>query len=386
MTDRQWRSYLGAARKYSAECELALTRLGKEAFEALQNKVRSLFAGHEQMTPMEWVIAAGRYQDAQVDRSFGNRDLDTLMRWAFVLLWWRDKLTEQYQQCLLSSAEVDEADPRIGDVSDGVERIDEMHESCIALRSMFQQCRDAVVRLCPEALRKRVRAEFKEPTKAVEELAAQVAAERTLWDDIYTRVVSVLGAKDEVDPQQVTLVQKSLKDVESQIAVIEDELQLKVQHEKDSPATYLQGVLDKVDRYVAEHPQEYMWYCAKCGWEGQLLKKRRADGALINTLDKWWVWKCPGCGAIIAYDKEHPLFDGKILFSHRLWELVCDGKVSLVDAGYILETAPEYLVWAARTVYKKRVPLVVLNQLQQHDALGAAELADDVASDEEDGG
>ena len=90
----------------------------------------------------------------------------------------------------------------------------------------------------------------------------------------------------------------------------------------------------------------------------------------MNVLDMRWVWKCPSCDAIIALDRKHPFFDGRFVFSRRMWEVVAAGRLSLVDMAYVLETSPEWGMYAAREIYRLQVPEHVQQQWEEYNAEG----------------
>ena len=372
MTKKQWLEICKLATKHDADCGKTIEATGVDTFEGLKRKAIDRFPSHKEKTDIEWIVAIWRYQSAIRDRLFDDREMDKLFRWAFVLLWWQDRLTEKFQQQTLMTGKLYREDKRFAALFKLKESLGALRKKAKEGDNAVQNIMDVMIGMVSEAdaidLAK-TRLSIRKPWNVIADRLSKLAKENEGLIEFMLNLQQTMQG----DTKQLTATQAALKSTSDQITTIEADLNLQRKHGADTGAFYMTELLDKVDRYVEVHPTEYMWKCPKCDWEGTLLKRHPTAGVLINVLDYWWVWKCPSCGNIIAHDREHPLFDGKLVWNEAAWSLVEEGKLSLKGMSLILETSPEWPLYAATTIYNKTIPAHVQEEFAEWKNAGSEE-------------
>lgn len=346
MTDAEWREMRNVAESLGTDYINLIDDPGRQEIEKLQLMVRERFrgAGQVDMKAGEWLVAIRRYFLITEGRDFSDMEHEKALRLAFHLRWLFDRISKLLEVLSLTPAPDSESDP-LGAITVR----NTFNTKKIRLRGVTREVLSAI----------RNGGNTEEAIKeGIETLVAFTRDLIKLADAFTTEVAEyeVSVGVGKIDRMQLKDMHATLDKLGKEIDSTENELGLKTDRSEETYASKFNQTLQKVERFARSHPRNYTWYCPICGWEGVLLKKKRAEGELINRMDIWWVWKCPECGAIIAYDVRHPAFDGKMLFWRRAWDLVKRGQLSLKGAAYIHGCAPEHLVLAAQQVYREKLP------------------------------
>lgn len=382
MTKQEWKEIISIAENFGDECKRVIEEVGQDQFVAMQRRLIQQSKSHSEKTPVEWVRAMWRYRDAVSGRSFTERELDRVERWAFVWHCLQDQVTDQFQALILASGITGTNNPHINTIEEGLRAIVDLtglaDTAVDKLKAFFKE-----VNTLPGATTTAIKGYKDGITNRISKLRDEAQKVSTRMNRSL-QVVQELAKLATVDAELAKKKQASLVSISGEISKIETDLRLRVDLGEDSSAAFMTKLMDKNERFQKEHPQLYKWWCPACDWEGQLNKRQPPEDSLINVLDKWWVWKCPACRTIIAYDRKHPQFDGKVVFNHRTWESVCKGDVSLRVAAYWLEVAPEWITWAAENVYRMQVPDHVKKELENYEQEGLADFNEEDLPDDED--
>jgi hypothetical protein len=386
MNKQEWKEIITIADNFGEDCKRVIEEVGQERFAAIQRRLIQQSKSHAEKTNVEWVRAMWRYHDAISGRTFTERELDKVERWAFVWHCLQDQVTDQFQALSLASGVTGRNNPHVIQIGEGlaeVSRTMEMAEDAWNILDKFFE----KVKELPGQLPLAIQANSKQVTDTVLGLrdgARDVSArmKRSL------KVVEDLARLATVDASLATAKQKSLQNIAREIDQIETELRLRVDRGIDSGAVFMTKLLDKHARFMEENPSLCKWYCPECQWEGQLVVRQPPDGSLINVLDKRWVWKCPSCRRILAYDRKHPQFEDykahSIVFSHEAWDMICEGTVSLKAVARILEVAPEYIVYTAETAFGRQIPDHVKKELETYEQEGLEDYDESDVQEDED--
>ncbi len=376
MTKQEWKEITDIAENFGTECKRVIEEVGQEKFIATQKRLEQQSKSHAEKTPAEWVRAMWRYRDAVSGRSFTERELDRVERWAFVWHCLQDQVTDQFQALILASGTTGTNNPHINTIEECLREIIDLSgladSAWDKLNAFFNE-----VKALPQATTLAIggyRDGIKGLVGRLRDAAKRVAdrMKRSL------QVVQELAKLATVDAELAKKKQASLVSIAGEIDKIESDLRLRVDHGEDSSAAFMTKLMDKNERFQKENPQLYKWWCPLCEWEGQLNKRQPPEDGLVNVLSKWWVWKCPSCHEMIAYDRKHPQFErykGKsVVFNHRMWELVSDLEhplhISLKSAAYILEAAPEWITYAAEVYFRSKLPDHVKKELEDYEQEG----------------
>lgn len=382
--DDRFGRLLVLAKQRGEEHVAVLDRVGEAGIIALLERVQQRFYSDEGMrlTDAECLTAIYRYYSALEDRELSPLELDKVVRLFFVLYRMQDSLTAALQDIMLSPTALAE------DAKGQIDRLTALRERLEQMEVTFGHVSARIEGLHDELYGKEV-----VPVDTVVNLIRTIEAHMKdfsdLWGDFVPlsgRVVMALQevvwkqgqvVLEPVDKRRIDTIHKTLDVMGKQIAEVENELGLGVKRGEASVADRIRQLLAKVDRYRQTHPELYTWVCPSCDWQGLLCRKIRPEGSLINALDLCWTWCCPSCGVVIAYDQQHPYFDGKILFSHRMWEKVVEGILSFKDMAYFLHTSPEYIIWAVRNVLRLELPDHVKEEWEQYDSQSRDQGTDD---------
>jgi hypothetical protein len=387
MTKQEWAEILNIAENFGDECKRVIEEMGRERFTAMQRRLIQQSGSHAEKTPVEWVRAMWRYHDAISGRTFTERELDKIERWAFVWHCLQDQVTDQFQTLSLASGVTGRDNPHILLIGEGLakcaraeERAKEASEVVKKFKEHMSKTLAGDVDLAIKGYQKQIENAIGYWQHEVDETAAHMR--RSL------KVVEDLARLATVDASLAKAKQDSLKNIAKEIETIETELQLRVNRGEDSGAVLMTKMLDKFNRYVEDNPQFFMWHCPECDWEGTLLKRLPPEGSSINAMSKWWTWQCPACRNIIAYDRKHPQFDKNgvevLVFNKRAWELICKGDISLQAVAYILEVTPEYITYTAEEKYRMQIPAHVREELEQYEQEGLEDYDEETVPDDED--
>lgn len=316
-----------------------LEEMGRDNIERMQRMVMKRFEGQAKMTPSEWLLAIRRYRSATEGRDFSDMEREKALRLVFQQQRLYDRMSKLLETLSLTPAPDKESDPL----------------GSITVRNTFNKRQIRLRGLKEEKL---AQAHSGEVEGAINDLVEYTGEIIKLGEEFTTEVAeySIASGIGKIDRQQLKDIHKVMGDLSQEINAVEQELGLKTDRSEETYQSKFFQTMQKAERFAKAHPRQYTWWCPRCNWEGLHLMRKPAEGSLINKLDVWWVWKCPECGTIIAYDHEHPLFDGKLLFWRRVWDLVKWGDISLKQAAYLHHCAPEHLVVAAQQIYREELP------------------------------
>jgi hypothetical protein len=331
-----------------------------------------------------------RYRDAILGRSFTKRELDRVERWAFVWHCLQDQVTDQFQVLILASGTTGTNNPHINIIEEGLREIADLTglaDTAVDKLEMFF----AEAKKLPESTSIALGGYEKGVTDRIRKLRDEAKKVSTRMNRSL-QVVQELAKLATVDAELAKKKQASLLDIGKEIEKIESDLRLRVDLGEDSSAAFMTKLMDKNERFQKENPQLFQWWCPLCDWDGQLNKRQPPEGSLINVMSKWWVWKCPSCHEVLAYDRKHPQFERykghSVVFNHRLWELISDLEhpmhVSLKAAAYFLEATPEWITYAAEVYFRQCIPDHVKKELEDYEQEGLANFDEEDLSYDED--
>lgn len=351
MNKRAWNVLQRAAESQGDEYFATITELGRSGIEALQEKIKQRVTGSHfsSISDSAWALAIYRYQTSISARDFTPIEIDKILHLSFVMYVMHDNLWHSLQDLMQEPIAVSAKDDSvIRDVNDRLSYISERHMEYGVKGN---------------------------PSTAVKDI---VETARRLGDiAIKQRKKAHAQATNKERSDQIKSANLSLKQIGSQMEALEIKLGLQIQHEQESAATFISGLLAKVERYAELNPREFDWLCPECGWKGTISRRVPPSGSIVNQLDLHWAWACPECGTILAGNRKHPLFDGKLVFSYRAWELVKKGSLSLKGMAYILEVSVEHIVAALQTIYHEDLPTHVQKEWDEYES-GGIENRDDV--------
>jgi len=386
VTKTEWKDIIGIAENFGEECKRVIEEVGQERFAAMQRRLIQQSKSHAEKTDVEWVRAMWRYQDAVLGRTFTERELDKVERWAFVWHCLQDQVTDQFQALSLASGAAGRDNPhvnQIGDILAEIARLGEKaKDAAEALEAFFNH-----VKTLPQGTSVAIGGYQKGITGSVNGWRDGVAAISSRAKQSL-QVVEDLARLATVDAGLAKTKQDSLMKITKEIDEIEHELRLRVDHGADSGAMFFTKFMDKAERFMQENPQLYKWHCPECDWSGQLIKRQPPEGSLVNVLDKWWTWKCPACRRILAYDRKHPQFEDykshSVVFNHEAWDMICEGEISLKAVARFLEVAPECITDAAENKFGKQIPDHVKKELEAYEQEGLEGYDESDVSEDED--
>ena len=373
MTKQEWKEIISIAENFGTECKRVIEEIDQERFVAIQRRLIQQSKSHAEKTSTEWVRAMWRYHDAISGRSFTERELDRVERWAFVWHCLQDQVTDQFQALILASGTTGTNNPHINTIEEGLRDISDLTGLADTAVDKLEKFFEEVKKL-PQATTITIEGYKKGITDRITKLSDEAKKVSTRMNRSL-QVVQELAKLATVDAELAKKKQASLVSIAGEISKIETDLRLRVDLGEDSSAAFMTKLMDKNERFQKENPQLFKWWCPLCEWEGQLNKRQPPDDSLINVMSKWWIWKCPSCHEMIAFDRKHPQFErykGKsIVFNHRLWELVSDLDhplhISLRSAAYFLEAAPEWITYAAEVYFRSRIPDHVKKELKKYE-------------------
>lgn len=365
MTDRDWNALLKLAAEWGEEYNFALERIGRTELERKQGMVRTQ-EGHDikDVTSAEWLIAATRYANAVEGRNFTYGELDKVFRVCFLICRQRDRLAAEYQNLLMGGGDSDLANTVM-------DAIDSLQERLVAYEQDFHQADEDWVdawnslkdRLKPsnlefadklnDARKKLLRIGFSDIAEEISRLVKDI-----------TKLLRSANIQNPGVKERTETIRKALNDMSRDISAVESELGLTMERGQDSIADRWDALMSKVMRWQETHTSEYEWECPICGWHGMLNKRQPSEGSLINGMDLHWVWKCPNCQRLLAYDRQHPCYPDNprrpglvVMFWPRLWEVTKQGgEMDLARMAYVLESSVEYIVKTVLNVYGDELP------------------------------
>lgn len=353
MDDQGWQELLDSADGISQEWHDMLAKMGKEEVAKVMQVARVRFRLDKiQMETHEWVTAFIRYWQAVGGRNLSKPDLEKAQRWAFGLSFMLDRLTAQVLEL------------QLGGVTDGTEFGKMANEIQASLDTTVQ-----IINEMLEVMPTKERANF---TSRLGKILKKVATVPQTVKMLVTKIPEEI----EYDDNKIKIVRTSIQQIVKEMDSIEESLGIKTTPGMENFATIFADVLAKGDRYVKDNPREYTWRCPKCDWEGIILNKHQTEGTLINKLDIHWIWRCPECRTIIAYDQSHFLFDGKLLWNKELYALVVKQKIDIFDMATVLGTSPEYIIWALEQL-NIAIPEHVKTQFEEYDQRDKIEIPEE---------